>query len=84
MFISCKTASRLVSKSLDCPLSWKDKLALRMHLMICKRCKRFMQQLVKLRIAVKTMMASVENDLSIELNPIMKAQIAKEIELHSQ
>ncbi|MGB4812948.1 MAG: hypothetical protein WBP13_10790 [Methylophilaceae bacterium] len=43
-----------------------------------------MQQLVKLRIAVKTMIASVENDLSIELNPIMKAQIAKEIELHSQ
>jgi hypothetical protein len=75
MFISCKAASRLISQSLDKPLSWQDKLALRFHLAICKYCKAFNRQLNKLRLAAKAMVQHAEQDVTIELKPEVKARI---------
>lgn len=45
MMISCKQATELVSKSLDTHLSWRERLALRSHLLMCKLCRRYNQQL---------------------------------------
>lgn len=76
MFISCKSASRLISQSLDAPLKWQDRVALRVHLMICRHCTRFSQQLAKLRIAVSSMVRRVEDDTNVQLNPEVKVRIA--------
>lgn len=36
--ITCQEASELVSRQIDRPLSLKDRLRLRAHLLICKAC----------------------------------------------
>lgn len=80
MLISCQAASRLISQSLDAPLSWQNRLALRLHLAICKHCTRFSQQLAKLRLYVKTLMRRTEDDPNIQLKPEAKQRIAEAIE----
>jgi hypothetical protein len=41
---SCKQAARLQSKGLIQPLSWSERLGLRVHLLICGWCRRFGEQ----------------------------------------
>ncbi len=43
--ISCQEASLLVSRQIDQPLSLKDRLRLRTHLLICKACPIMHQKL---------------------------------------
>ncbi len=42
--ISCRRASKLMSKKFDQPLNINQELRLRVHLMICKSCPRLHQQ----------------------------------------
>jgi hypothetical protein len=49
---NCCEASRLQSESLDPPLSWPKRLGLRLHLLICKWCRRYGKQVRFLRQAV--------------------------------
>ena len=84
MMLSCKVASQLVSKSLDKPLNWQDRLALRFHLAICKRCKRFSQQLSKLRNMLKSMVAQTESDAAIQLSVEAKQRITKILQQGNQ
>ena len=78
--LTCKQASQLLSQSLDRNLSWQERLTLRLHLFICKYCKRFGQQLLALRVALKRMGENVENDINITLTAETKARIAKAME----
>ena len=50
---SCKEASELVSQGLDRELALGERLALRMHLGICKGCNRFARQMRFLRQAME-------------------------------
>ena len=51
--ISCKDASRYVSQAQDGQLSAFSRWALRMHLKVCAKCRRFEQQLRFMRKAIK-------------------------------
>ncbi len=51
--LSCKQATRLASQALDRPLSLRERLGLRAHLMICAGCAQFERQLGFLREASK-------------------------------
>lgn len=51
--LSCKQATQLASEALDRPLSLRERLGLRAHLMICAGCARFERQLGFLREASK-------------------------------
>jgi hypothetical protein len=51
--LSCKDASRLVSDSLDRQLSWRQRLSLRIHLLMCGVCARFRRQVLFLNQAAK-------------------------------
>lgn len=79
MMLSCKAASRLVSQSLDRPLTWQERLALRFHLAICKNCKRFSQQLAKLAQAVQVLVKQAEADESVKLSLDAKTRIANQL-----
>jgi len=50
--ISCKDASRLVSRREDAPLSAWQRLVLRLHLSVCTACTRFERQIRFLRDAM--------------------------------
>lgn len=42
---SCKETSVLVTQSLDRGLTFRERFAMRAHLMICENCARFMKQM---------------------------------------
>jgi len=42
---SCKQASELTCKAQDQTLSLKEQISLRMHLMMCKMCRRYAEQI---------------------------------------
>jgi hypothetical protein len=53
MIPSCKQTSMLLSQAQDRPLNFADRLRLRAHLAICKRCQLVGRQLEFLRVALR-------------------------------
>ena len=74
--LSCKKVSQIISQSLDRPLTMRERFALKLHLFICKYCKRFSQHMQCLRVAIKKMTHSIENDNTIEMPLEAKKRIA--------
>jgi len=79
--LTCKQASQLISQSLDHPLSWVQRLQLRLHLLICTPCTRFRQQLKLLRRALQNIRSNIENDDAIQLPLDAKDRILHNVEL---
>ena len=52
MMLTCKEVSGLVSQGLDRRLGFGERIALRVHLMICTGCTNFSRQVAFLRKAV--------------------------------
>lgn len=78
--LTCKQASKLISQSLDRPLSWLDRVQLKFHLFICDACTNFNRQLKQLRAAVQRITQHTENDSTIQLPSEAKARITRAIE----
>ena len=53
LFLSCLKATEIIEKGLHFRLSWKDKLKLRMHKMMCDACRRYEKQSLFLDNALK-------------------------------
>ena len=49
MMLTCKEATRLVSQGLERRLGLAERLALRLHLLICDGCTNFNKQVAFLR-----------------------------------
>lgn len=69
--LSCKDASRLNSQAQDRRLTRRERLGLRLHLLICKGCREFERRLHTLRAACR----QLEQDavLSVRL-PALKPE----------
>ena len=78
--LTCKQASKLISQSLDRPLTWSEKVQLKLHLFICDPCMHFKQQLNTLRTALLKIRSSIENDSTIKLPLVVKDRIMHMIE----
>ena len=78
--LNCKQASQLISQGLDKKLSMRERFALQLHLLICKYCKRFSQQLKKLHVTISSIGKHIETDESIQLPTETKASILKSIQ----
>jgi len=53
MIPDCKHSSELLSQAQDRSLSLPEKFRLELHLLICKRCRNFNQQLEFMRTALR-------------------------------
>lgn len=51
--LSCKEVSLLLSKACDRKLPWRERLAVRLHLLYCRGCARVERQLQFLRAAAR-------------------------------
>lgn len=51
--LNCREATRLCSEERDRPLTWRERLSLRMHTMMCYGCRNFRQQMGFLRTAAE-------------------------------
>jgi hypothetical protein len=43
--ITCRQATQLASKQRDVALTWRERLSLRLHLLVCAMCRRYERQL---------------------------------------
>ena len=55
MMLSCKETTRLLSQAADRDLAFGERLALRVHLAICKGCRNVNDQFRFLRLAVQNL-----------------------------
>jgi predicted anti-sigma-YlaC factor YlaD len=51
--LTCKDASHLISQRLERPLGWRERMGLRLHLLMCQYCRRFERQMALLRTALR-------------------------------
>ena len=51
--LNCKQNAELLSQALDRPVTLREKMAMRMHLMMCRGCRNFEKQLVFIRKAAR-------------------------------
>ncbi len=47
--LNCKQNTELLSQSLDRPITFREKLAMRLHLVMCRGCRNFEKQLTFMR-----------------------------------
>jgi hypothetical protein len=77
--LDCKQSSQIISLSLDRPLTMRERFALKLHLLICKYCKQFSQQIQTLRVALKLSASKIENDDTIKMPATTKKRITDQI-----
>lgn len=86
MMISCKEATKLISDSMDRPLSLRRRFALRLHLFMCRFCSRYRKQSFLIREAMRRLAHEEDtpgtSDLSLtpEARDRIKAAVEKKID----
>lgn len=78
--LNCKQTSLLVSQSLDRPLTWRERMAVRIHLWICVYCRRFMQQLKLIRQQMSRWQQQEVSRTDITLPQAAKDRITKKLD----
>ena len=78
--LNCKQTSLLVSQSLDRPLTWRERLAVRTHLLICVYCRRFMQQLKWIRRSMHVWQHQAAESSDIQLPMAAKERIGQQLD----
>lgn len=71
--LSCKDAARLVSESLDRHLGLGQRIALRVHLLMCVLCTRCQGQLLFLRRVLQHYLDNIE-----EIAPLSSTALPRE------
>jgi len=78
---TCQQASTLQSLALDQKLSWPKRFGLRLHLLLCKWCRRYGQQLRFLREAAhqypSVLVETEPGSLSLEARQRLKRSLGK-------
>ena len=68
--LTCKQTARLVSMSYDKRLSWRERLAVRLHLLVCDACRNFARQMRFLReVTRRFAREQPEIDRRVRLSP---------------
>jgi len=67
--LTCKEASRLVSESLDRSLDLRERLSLKVHLMMCTGCTQFNRQMAHLRKLTKQYASGAFTEATDEAKP---------------
>lgn len=75
--LSCKQASELVSQSLDRPLTMRERLSVRFHLLICAACARFSRQLAYMQATIEKFVLDTEQNEGLKLSASAKERMAE-------
>lgn len=68
--LSCKDTTKLLSQSLDAELSLPQRLALRLHLAICRNCRNFREHLALIHEACRRFSESGDELSGVKLSDI--------------
>jgi len=78
--LNCKQTSLLVSQSLDRRLSWRERMAVRIHLWICVYCRRFTQQLALIRRMMQAWQHQATEQSELALSQAARERIAQQLD----
>jgi predicted anti-sigma-YlaC factor YlaD len=56
--LRCREVTRLVSDAQERPLGLQERMALRVHTMMCSACRNFEEQMTTIRAAMRTLAQS--------------------------
>ena len=79
---SCKMAARLQSEALDHPLTLRQRLGLRIHLMLCKWCSRYGKQITFVRKAAQSHQDEAAQAVPQRLSDEARTQIRQKLRAH--
>lgn len=74
--LDCRHATQLASQAMEKRLSFRQRWALRFHLLLCDACTNFVQQLRQLRAAMGRISQYIENDTTRTLSMQARERIA--------
>jgi hypothetical protein len=77
--LNCHDIAKLISRSLDERLSWKQRLAIRVHLLYCKFCRRFAKQTEILRLTTAQYADRLAATFEDRLTPEQRAHIRQNL-----
>lgn len=82
MTFSCRRATLLASNAMDRPLTQRERLALRFHLLICGYCRRFKKQILMLRQVLRgrALSATLPDSSEFVLDSNARARIRSALE----
>ena len=79
--LTCKEVTELASKQQDTPLPFKQRMQLKIHLMMCKFCNRYLKQLNFLKTAIQRIDHHSPHPLPDESRNRIRATLEKEVDL---
>ena len=85
--MNCATAARLMSDRMQCPLGFRARLALRVHLLLCAGCRRYGEQIALLRKWMRSRQFDVGGLLSgnsVYLDTEARRRITAAVEEHAR
>jgi len=78
--LNCKQTSVLVSQSLDRQLTWRERIAVRIHLWICVYCRRFAQQLNLIRRMMQAWQQQATDQSEFALSQAARERITQQLD----
>lgn len=78
--LSCRDAARLQSEALDTKLCFSKRLGLRLHLLICKWCRRYGRQIRFLHDAAGEHSESLTDAVPQQLSPEARERIKQQLQ----
>lgn len=78
--ISCKQATKLISRAMEEPLSVKDELLLKVHLFVCEFCQQFKLQVQALKRAMQADPPESGGGMSQEAKEELKERLRRDRE----
>lgn len=83
LMLTCQDMSRLLSDAMDRTLPLHVQVRMRMHLLICKLCRRYKQQLALIRDVLRiggTTLSDRDHSEQPSLSPEAKARIQRALD----
>lgn len=77
--ISCEEAARLISRSCDNRLGFRERVRLRLHLMMCRVCPKFLRQMRLLKTTAGQQAKRYEADESHSLSAEARERIQRKL-----
>ncbi len=79
--LSCREVSELISEELDRDITFRERLGVRLHLMMCRGCSRFLKQIRFLRRVARSFRESAGDDqASPSLSPKARKRIQETLD----
>ena len=79
IILPCTEVTRILSETPERPLTWRGRVALRVHLVMCAWCSRYKSQLKRLRISLHCHTSDAEAPDSVGLSPEARDRINRSL-----